>query len=189
MIHFSIMYVIIICIKEKDIMKNQPIHCIFLKIAWILSLIGSIGGVIWFFSIITIERDNGSFIPLMISMILFGVGTCLVFGIFKKAFEPELENMKMKKDLYIQDKTKHMQEELASTDADIHHRSIKKRARSVKQGLNIENCPKCGDKVDANENFCSKCGYSIFTKCNKCNTVNESTDAFCRICGNKLKEQ
>lgn len=170
-------------------MKKQPSHCIFLKIIWIFSLIGSIVGSIWFFSIITIERDNGSMAPGIISMILAGVSICLVFGLFNKAFEPELESMKMKKELYIQEKTKNMQEEYFSTDADIHHRSIKKRTKSVKQGLSVENCPKCGDKVDANENFCSKCGAPIYTKCNECNTVNKTTDEFCRNCGKKLKEQ
>ena len=96
--------------------------------------------------------------------------------------------MKMKKDLYVQSKNRELQEEYLSTDADIHHRSIKKRARSVKQGLSVENCPKCGDKVDANENFCSKCGSSIYKKCNKCNTINESSDTFCRNCGNQLEQ-
>lgn len=165
-------------------MKKQPLHCVFLKIVWIISLILFIVGCLWLIYNLIIPGPG-----VLIATILTSISSFFVFGIFKKAFEPELENMKMKKDLYIQDKTKHMQEELASTDADIQHRSIKKRTRSVKQGLNIENCPKCGDKVDANENFCSKCGYSIFTKCNKCKTVNESTDAFCRNCGNKLKEQ
>ena len=52
----------------------------------------------------------------------------------------------------------------------------------------IENCPHCGDKVDANENFCSKCGKPLGLKCNKCETVNQAGDEFCRNCGNKLKK-
>ena len=58
------------------------------------------------------------------------------------------------------------------------YNSIKKKTRSVKQGLAVENCPHCGDNVDADENFCNKCGYSIYaeTKCNKCNSLNKSTD-------------
>ena len=97
--------------------------------------------------------------------------------------------MRLQKEIYIQQETGNLKAEYLSRDADIRHRSIKKTFSSVKQGMSVEICPKCGDKVEANENFCSKCGASIYKKCNKCNTVNEANDEYCRSCGTKLKEQ
>lgn len=85
------------------------------------------------------------------------------------------------------DQTKSMAEELLATDADIKHRSIKKKTRSVKEGVKLEVCPFCGDKVDADENFCNKCGKSLTKKCPGCETTNQAKDQFCRSCGTKLE--
>lgn len=155
--------------------KKQPVHCILLKVLWSFLVAYTIFAIVMIIRLVGGISGNGSLVNAIFAM--FGVlSAVLVFVLFPKAFEPELTAMKMKKDLYVQDKTKSMQEEYASTDADINHRSIKKRTRSVKQGLSIENCPHCGDKVDANENFCSKCGKPLVLKCNKCETVNQAGD-------------
>ena len=34
------------------------------------------------------------------------------------------------------------------------------------------NCPNCGDKVDADEMFCSKCGFQVKKECPNCKTIN-----------------
>ena len=128
------------------------------------------------------ENMGKGYILLMVASIPISI--CI--GIFKLAFEAELDLLSKRRELYKKHQAKELEEEWYSVDADIHHRSIKKRSKSVKQVLSIENCPKCGDKVDANENFCSKCGSSIYVKCNKCKTINETTDTFCRNCRNKL---
>lgn len=49
-------------------------------------------------------------------------------------------------------------------------------------------CPKCGDLVDENEKFCSKCGEPLMVKkvCASCGAQNEFEDEFCRGCGKRL---
>lgn len=128
---------------------------------------------------------NGS-VGMVIILMLGSVAFVIACGTITWAFEPELDKMRKKRELYKKQQGSALEEEYYSVDADIHHRAIKKKSRSVKQGLEIENCPKCGDKVDANENFCSKCGAEIYKKCEKCETVNQAGDEFCRNCGNKL---
>ena len=165
-------------------MKKQPKHCMILKIVWFTCLILSIIGLICTFLFAANVISRG--MPLGI----VGLSALIVVvcpSVYKQAFAPERAKMKAERELYIQSITKDMQEEYLSTDADINHRSIKKRTRSVKQGLMNEQCPNCGDKVDANENFCNKCGEAIYKACKKCKSINESTDDFCRSCGNKLK--
>ena len=171
-------------------MNKQPIHLIIRKIVWSFLLI--VGLILLFLAVrsFSLPLPDGKNMAQGYMLLMFAACPLIIcIGIFKWAFESELDKLSKRRELYKKHQGKELEEEVYSVDADIHHRSIKKRTRSVKQGLSVENCPKCGDKVDANENFCSKCGSSIYIKCNKCNTVNETTDVFCRNCGNKLKEQ
>ena len=48
------------------------------------------------------------------------------------------------------------------------------------------NCPNCGDKVDADEMFCSKCGFQVKKECPNCKTINSHKDSFCKKCGKEL---
>ena len=51
-----------------------------------------------------------------------------------------------------------------------------------------QKCPKCGDPIDEDEQFCGKCGtpLKVNTKCASCGTQNEVNDKFCRNCGKEL---
>ena len=48
------------------------------------------------------------------------------------------------------------------------------------------NCPKCGDAIENDEMFCSKCGCQVKKECPKCKTINTHKDNFCKKCGEKL---
>lgn len=48
-------------------------------------------------------------------------------------------------------------------------------------------CPKCGDVVETNELFCTKCGTPLQLKCPKCGMINDYKNDFCKNCGEKLK--
>ena len=48
------------------------------------------------------------------------------------------------------------------------------------------NCPKCGDRIDKEEMFCSKCGYEVKKECPNCKTINTYKDKFCKKCGKEL---
>lgn len=48
------------------------------------------------------------------------------------------------------------------------------------------NCPKCGDKINQDEIFCSKCGFQVKKECPECKTINSHKDKFCKKCGKEL---
>ena len=155
---------------------EQPTHCIVRKIIWgVLLGLGIMMCLAGLSFINKLAEGDGS--VLMVIVIMLGVASLITAcGIIPWAFEPELDKMKKKRELYKKQQGRAYEEEYYSVDADIHHRSIKKRSRSLKQGISIEKCPNCGDSVDANENFCNKCGTEIYNKCPKCETVNQAGD-------------
>ena len=48
------------------------------------------------------------------------------------------------------------------------------------------NCPNCGNEIEKDEIYCSKCGARLRIKCKKCGKVNSPKDRFCRECGEEL---
>ena len=54
--------------------------------------------------------------------------------------------------------------------------------------VNINKCPKCGEKLEDNAEFCHKCGTEVegFVKC-KCGYKNNPDAEFCIKCGKNLK--
>ncbi len=54
--------------------------------------------------------------------------------------------------------------------------------------VNINKCPKCGEKLEDEAEFCHKCGTEVegYIKC-ECGHKNKTDAEFCNKCGKKLK--
>ncbi len=162
---------------------QQPKHVIVAKVLWVILLV--------VFLVCEIVGWSVMFDNQVLGAILIPIGggiLVVLLPLFMVAFEPELAEMKLKKQLYTQKKTEQILEEIASNDADIQHRATKKKIHSVVEGVNVEKCPKCGDKVDADEEYCSNCGAHLIRKCPKCKSINGVDDKFCKKCGQKLED-
>ena len=48
------------------------------------------------------------------------------------------------------------------------------------------NCPNCGETLDSEKIFCSKCGTKVRKECPKCQHINDYKSEFCCKCGTKL---
>ena len=166
-------------------MKNKyPKHEIILKIVWGIGILTSLILLI----IATIVRKNDVESDLFIYIFTIGILTLMfVLVAIPRVFEIEFDKMKKQRDLYKKERGKVLEEEFRSIDADVHHREIKKRVKSVKEGLTTEVCPKCGDKFEADEDYCNKCGIYRYKTCPKCKSINGLEDNYCRSCGKKLK--
>lgn len=49
-----------------------------------------------------------------------------------------------------------------------------------------DTCPNCGNTLNGNENFCSKCGTAVQKKCPKCGHINKKENCFCEQCGERI---
>ncbi len=48
------------------------------------------------------------------------------------------------------------------------------------------NCPNCGDVIDADEFFCTNCGTKLKCECPNCQTINSYKNKYCSRCGKEL---
>ena len=48
------------------------------------------------------------------------------------------------------------------------------------------NCPNCGETINSEMIFCSKCGTKVRKECSVCKHVNDHKSEYCEKCGNKL---
>lgn len=47
-------------------------------------------------------------------------------------------------------------------------------------------CPKCGEAITPEMQFCSKCGTKVRKECSKCKHINNHKSEYCEKCGTKL---
>ena len=97
------------------------------------------------------------------TFMLGGVMTCVGFFVgvscLFSGFRPEITKLMTKTNRYIQEENKEDLTEMASTGADIASDAITKVTRAVKEGLEESMfCKHCGAKIDADSNFCNRCG-------------------------------
>ena len=48
------------------------------------------------------------------------------------------------------------------------------------------NCPNCGETINSEMCFCTKCGTKLRKECQKCKHINNYKSEYCEKCGNKL---
>lgn len=93
-------------------------------------------------------RASGLFI-----LVLLGFGAT-AFG-----FMPKISKFQAKTDRYIQQETKSVRKDIATTNAEINEEGVKKAAKAIKEGLTEEiYCKHCGKKIESDSKFCKYCG-------------------------------
>lgn len=106
---------------------------------------------------------------------------------FILSIQPFIDIMRIRRNHYTQNLTMDIQEELASDEADISGRGIRKRVSTIKEAMSYpKNCPFCNSSIVGNEEYCTKCGQKLYKKCNNCNAINSSENLYCVKCGKKL---
>ena len=135
--------------------NNKPKHFIVFKIIGFLGVVVAITGLI-----LTIvgfgdfESNNFMIGGFMGTIGLFVGISCLIIG-----FRPEITKMSAKSIKYIQQENKEDFKDIANNTADIASEAITKTATAIKDGLDDKIfCKYCGEKIDSDSKFCSKCG-------------------------------
>lgn len=63
---------------------------------------------------------------------------------------------------------------------------LRRSSQAAKKAPVAWTCSSCGERLGAEDNFCSACGAKIARGCPRCGTDISEGDNFCRACGAKL---
>ena len=135
--------------------NNKPKHFIIFKIVGFAGIIlAIIGFVLIFTGFGDFESNNFMIGGFMTTFGLFIGISCLMIG-----FRPEIAKMSTKSAKYIQQENKEDFRDIANSAADIASEAITKTTTAIKKGLEDKIfCKHCGEKIDSDSKFCSKCG-------------------------------
>ena len=126
---------------------KEPKIFIILKL---LSIAMFIGGVVATIVLYILEPSI-----IFIGIIVFVVSLPLLYV----AFIPQIKRTVVKTKRYIQQSNKEDLTDINNASADIVSGAITKTVRSIKKGLkDTKFCKYCGVEIDADSNYCSKCG-------------------------------
>ena len=158
--------------KQKKKIKTPRALIVFRVLSLVCLIIGIVGVIM---AVNTGPYNNFGFV----AMAMLGFAFTINFGVW--GFIPQIQkintNINRHTTEYVSEELKGLsktmigiqkdvQEEnkdsltsIASTSADINSEAITKKAKAVKKGLkDTKFCKNCGKEIDADSNFCSKCG-------------------------------
>lgn len=76
-----------------------------------------------------------------------------------------------------------------TTEPEVETPAIELRARHVPQAATGKLCPACGAQLEADDQFCFKCGAATNKKCPNCSAAVDTEDLFCARCGTALSKE
>ena len=158
--------------KQKKKIKTPVVLIVFRVLSLVCFIIGIVGVIK---AVNTDPYNNFGFV----GMAMFGFFFALTFAMF--GFIPQITKLNTKINRHtteyvseelkglsktmigiqkdVQEENKDSLTSIASTSADINSEAITKKAKAVKKGLkDTKFCKNCGKEIDADSNFCSKCG-------------------------------
>lgn len=158
--------------KQKEKIKTPVALIVFRVLSLVCLIIGIIGVIM---AVNTGPYNNFGFVAMAMLGLFFALGFA-TWG-FKPQIQKINTNINRHTTEYVSEELKGLsktmigiqkdvQEEnkesltsIASTSADINSEAITKKAKAVKKGLkDTKFCKNCGKEIDADSNFCSKCG-------------------------------
>ena len=158
--------------KQKKKIKTPVVLIVFRVLSLVCLIIGIVGVIM---AVNTDPYNNFGFVAMAM------LGFFFAFGFAVWGFYPQIQKFTLKIGRHVAESSseelkglsktmigiqKDVQEEnkdsltsIASTSADINSEAITKKAKAVKKGLkDTKFCKNCGKEIDADSNFCSKCG-------------------------------
>ena len=141
--------------NEKNVQNKAKLPKIFIVLL-VLAPIFLAGGII----MIVFGSMNSISDPALMGLgmfLLFLAIVCFMFGLI-----PIINKVGVKTAKYLQENNKEDLKDIASGTADITSGAVTKTTKAIKQGLkNTKFCKYCGAEIDAEANFCSKCGKDL----------------------------